>query len=81
MITAKLFSEALQLVLALYIFKLLFYFKSVIISNQVKYYLAANRGNFLEIQYSMAFKGVLCRFSYDSLLLKEHVPMLMMPRT
>ena len=35
-------SQELQLSLALYIFKLVLYFNSIIISNQIKYYLAIN---------------------------------------
>ena len=40
-----------QVTLLLYIFKLLLYFNSSIINNQMKYYLAINRSNFLQIQY------------------------------
>ena len=46
-------------------FKLVLYFNSVIISNQIKYYLARNRGIFCK--YSIA------TVSNDSFLLKEHV--------
>ena len=35
----------------LYIFKLVLYLDTTAISNQIKYYLTTNRGNFLEIQY------------------------------
>ena len=50
----------------IYMFKLVLYFNSVIISNQIKYYLARNRGIFCK--YSIA------TVSNDSFLLKEHVP-------
>ena len=39
-----------QLTIVLYILKLVLYFNSIIISNQFKYCLAINRGNFLQIQ-------------------------------
>ena len=48
---SKVILQAFQLTLVLYIFKLVLYFNSVIISNQIKYYLARNRGDFLQIQY------------------------------
>ena len=48
---SKVTSKALQLTLVLYIFKLALYFNSIIFSNQIKHYLAINRGNFLQIQY------------------------------
>ena len=44
---SEVISQALQLTLALYIFKLVLYFKSIIINNQIKYYLPINRGIFL----------------------------------
>ena len=70
----KVISQALQLNLVLYIFKLLLYFNFIINSNQIKYYLTIIEGIFC--RYSMAFIGVLRRFtiSYDCLLLEEHVP-------
>ena len=71
MTTAKLFQEHSTL----YIFKLVLYFNSITISNQIKYSLAIYiEGIFC--RYSMAFRAMLCRFiiSYDSLLLNEHVP-------
>ena len=46
---SKVISRAFQLTLVLYIFKLVVYFSSIIIS-QIKYYLVINRGNFLQIQ-------------------------------
>ena len=63
-----------QLTLVLYNFKLVLYFNWIIISNQIKYYLPIKELIFC--WYSMAFTGMLCRFtiSYYSLLLKEHVP-------
>ena len=39
-----------------YVFKLVSYFDSVVISNQIKYCLATSRGNFLQVQYGF------CRF-------------------
>ena len=45
---SQVISQALPLSLVLYIFKLVL---SIIISNQIKYYLARNRGNFLQIKY------------------------------
>ena len=48
---SKVTSEALQLTLVLYIFKLVLYFKSIIFINKVMYYLTVNRQNFLHIQY------------------------------
>ena len=48
---SKVTSEARQVTLVLYIFKLVLYFNSSIISNQVKYYLAIKRRNVLQIQY------------------------------
>ena len=48
---SKVTSKALQLTLVLYILKLALYFNSIIFSNQIKYYLAVNRRNFLQIQY------------------------------
>ena len=39
-------SQILQLTLVLYIFKLVLYFNSIIISNQIKYYFAINGGDF-----------------------------------
>ena len=44
-------SQTLRLTLVLYIFKWVLYFNSVIIGNQIKYYIAKNRGNLLNIQY------------------------------
>ena len=41
------------------------------ISNQIKYYLTANRGNFLEMHYG--FYWYALQVCYD-LLLKEHLP-------
>ena len=55
---SKVISQEFQLTLVLYIFKLVLYFNSVIISNQIKYYLARNRDNFLQIEYG--FTGMLC---------------------
>ena len=48
----------------LYIFKLVLYFNSFIISNQVKYYLTRNRWNFLQIQYG--FYGHALQIYYHS---------------
>ena len=50
----KVISQALQLTLVLYILKLVLYFNSIIISNQINYYLARKRGNFMLIQYSFS---------------------------
>ena len=47
----KVTSQAPQVTLVLYILKLVLYFNLNIISNQIKYYLAINRRNFLQIQY------------------------------
>ena len=44
-------SQATKVTLVLHIFKLVLYFNSTIISNQIKYYLVINIGNFLQIQY------------------------------
>ena len=60
---SKVISQAFQLTLVLNIFKLVLYFNSIIIRNQIKYYLARNRGNFMQIQiYAnfMAFTDMLC---------------------
>ena len=45
------------------------------ISSEMKYYLAINRRNFMQVQSCMAFTGMLCRFTIrcDVLLLKEHI--------
>ena len=48
---SKVTSQVLQLSLVLYIFKFALYFNSIIISNQIRYYLAINRGYFLQIQH------------------------------
>ena len=48
---SKVISQAFRLTLVLYIFKFVLYFNSVIISNQINYYLGRNRGNFLQMQY------------------------------
>ena len=48
---SKFTSQAPQVTLVLFIFKLIFYFNSSIISNQIKYYLAINTENFLQVQY------------------------------
>ena len=56
---SKVISQAFELTLALNIFKLVLYFNSVIISNQIKYYLARNRGNLILCKYSIAFTGML----------------------
>ena len=71
---SKVTSQASQVTLVLCIFKLVLYFNSSIISNQIKYYLAINRRNFY--RYSMAFTGRVCRFTmgYDGLLFKESLP-------
>ena len=47
----KVTSQAPQVTLVLYILKLVLYYNLNIISNQIKYYLAINRRNFLQIQY------------------------------
>ena len=67
--------QTFPLNLVLYISKLVLYFNSIIISNQIKYYLARNKGNFLQIKYGF-FRHVLplSTVSSDSLLLKQHVP-------
>ena len=44
-------SQALQLTLALCIFKLVLYFNLVISGNQIKYYWPINREKLLQIQY------------------------------
>ena len=48
---SKVTSQALQVNLVLYVFKLVLYFNSSIFSNQIKYYLAIKRRNFLQVQY------------------------------
>ena len=60
-------SQAPQVTLVLYIFKLVLYFNTSIVRNQIKYYLER-----IFYRYSMAFTGMLCGFaiSYDGLLLK-----------
>ena len=45
----KFISQASQLTLALHNLKLVIHFNSIIISNQIKYYLATNRGSFCQI--------------------------------
>ena len=47
----KVTSQTLKLTLVWYIFKLVLYFNSVIISKQNKSYLAINRGSALQIRY------------------------------
>ena len=71
---SKVISQAIQLTFVLYIYKLVLYFNSTINNNQIKYHLAIIEQIFC--RYSIAFTDMLCRFtiSYDSLLLKEHVP-------
>ena len=46
---SKFISQASQLTLALHNLKLVIHFYSIIISNQIKYYLATNRGSFCQI--------------------------------
>ena len=46
---SKAISQAFQLILVIYIFKLVLYFNSIIISNQIKYYLEGI--TVLQIQY------------------------------
>ena len=65
---SKVISQAFRLTLVLYIFKLVLHFNSSITRNQIKYHLARNRGNFLQIQSCFA------TVNYESLLLKEHLP-------
>ena len=48
---SKVISQTSRLTLALYILKLVLYFNSIIISNQIKYYLAINRWSFHQIRY------------------------------
>ena len=60
---SKVISQTSQLTLALHILKLVSYFNSIIISNQIKYYLAIIR--------CMLFRFTI---SHDSLLLKEYAP-------
>ena len=48
---SKVTSQKPQVFLVLYIFRLVLYFNSSIIGNQIKYYLAINRRIFLQIQY------------------------------
>ena len=55
--SSRVISEALQLTLALYIFKLVLYYNSIIISNQMMYYLAINTGSFCK--YSLVFTDML----------------------
>ena len=74
---SKLTSQALQLTLVLYIFKLVLYFNLIIVSNEIKYYLAINRGNFLQIRYGFHRHNFQIHSQLamsDGLLLKEHVP-------
>ena len=47
----KVTSQAPQVTLVLYIFKLVLYFNSSITSKQIKYLLATKRRNFLQIHY------------------------------
>ena len=56
----------------LYSFKLILYLDTTAISNEIKYYLTANRGNFLERQYDF-YKYALLQIYYG-ILLKEHLP-------
>ena len=51
---SKIISQAIQLSLALYISKSVLYFNSIIISNQLKYYLARNRASDLWQQLELA---------------------------
>ena len=74
---SKITSQALQLTLVLYIFKLVLYFNLIIVSDEIKYYLAINRGNFLQIQYGFHRHNFQIHSQLamsDGLLLKEHVP-------
>ena len=61
----KVTSQALPVNLVLHIFKLVLYFNSFIISNQIKYCLAVNRGSFLQIQYG--FYRYALQFHYQNL--------------
>ena len=55
----KVISQAFKLTLVLYVFKLVLYFNSIIISNQTRYYLPINRENFLQVQLQAWFAGSL----------------------
>ena len=68
---SKLTSKAFYTTFVLYSFKLVLHLDTTAISNQITYYLTANKGNFLEMQYGF------CRYALlaDLLcLLKEHLP-------
>ena len=54
-----------------YVFKLVSYFDSVVISNQIKYCLATSRGTFLQVQYGFYRYNLQIR---HGLLLKDHLP-------
>ena len=47
---SKLTSKTFQTIFILYSFKVVLYLDTAAISNQIKYYLTTNRGNFLEMQ-------------------------------
>ena len=70
--SSKLTSKPFETTFLLYSFKLVLYLDTTAISNQIKYYLTANRGNFLERQYDF-YKYALLQI-YFGLLLKKHLP-------
>ena len=49
---SKLTSKAFYTTFVLYSFKLVLYLDTTAISNQIKYHLTTNRGNFLKILYN-----------------------------
>ena len=51
MTAVNLLEKHLKTTFLLYSFKLVLYLDTTAISNQIKYYLTANRGNFLKMQY------------------------------
>ena len=67
----KVISQAFLLTLALYIFKSVLYFNSIIISNQSKYYLAINRENFLQIQYGFCRHALLIHYHLWQLVIER----------
>ena len=71
---SKVISKTLQLTLVLYIFKLAYVSTQLLSVTRSSINLQDIGGIFC--RYSMAFTNMFCRFtiSYDSLLLKEHVP-------
>ena len=69
--SSKVTSQAPPVTLALYVFKLVLYFNSSIISNQIKYYLAIKRKNCLQIQYGFYRHAVQIHYHLRWLIIER----------